>query len=396
VKHFFLIDPKLLLFGFLITFFSSYGQTFFISIFNLEIRNYYELSDGGFGLIYALATLSSSFILIWFAKLIDKIDLRIYSIIICGGLALACFGMFYSYESIFYLFLIIFSLRFFGQGAMGHAGDTTLSRYFGLNRGKALSVGNLGVMFGFMIFPLITVYTMKNFNWHEVWFLSTITIIAICIPIIIISLVGHEIRHKKFKVNLENKNELKNKKNIKIIFDKKFYIYLPVSIASPFISTGLQFHQIFIINEKGWTLELLAESFVFLGFFSIIGLIFGGPIVDKFETKKVVIFSLAPLLLSIFVLYFFNNQISIFIYMSLLGLNLGLTFPSIGSLWAELWGLENLGSIKAILHSCGVFASALAPVLFGLFIDLGFGMISIFTISLFIILISIFLPLKYN
>ena len=151
MKNFFLFDPKLLLYGFTITFFSSYGQTFFISIFNKEIRSFYNLSDGEFGLIYALATITSSFILIWFAKLIDKIDLRIYSIIICLGLTLACLGMFYLMDYIFFLFLIILSLRFFGQGAMGHAGDTTMSRYFDVNRGKALSVGNLGVMFGFMI-----------------------------------------------------------------------------------------------------------------------------------------------------------------------------------------------------------------------------------------------------
>ena len=134
MKFFFLFDPKLLLYGFTITFFSSYGQTFFISIFNKEIRSFYNLSDGEFGLIYALATITSSFILIWFAKLIDKIDLRIYSIIICLGLTLACLGMFYLMDYIFFLFLIILSLRFFGQGAMGHAGDTTMSRYFDVNR----------------------------------------------------------------------------------------------------------------------------------------------------------------------------------------------------------------------------------------------------------------------
>ena len=77
-------------------------------------------------------------------------------------------------------------------------------------------------------------------------------------------------------------------------------------------------------------------------------------------------------------------------------MNLGITFPFIGALWAELWGLENLGGIKAILHACGVFASALAPLIFGLFIDFGFGILSISIVSLSIILISTYFPLKYN
>ena len=76
MRDFFSFDPKLLFYGFAIIFFASYGQTFFISIFNNEIRNFYQLSDGEFGLVYAFGTLTSSFVLVGFAKLIDHIDLR--------------------------------------------------------------------------------------------------------------------------------------------------------------------------------------------------------------------------------------------------------------------------------------------------------------------------------
>ena len=131
MKKFFYYDPKLLLYGFSILFFASYGQTFFISLFNTEIRIFYDLSDGEFGLVYSIATLSSSFLLISFAKLIDHLDLRVYSFIITTGFLLACLGMVLLINNILYLFFIIFMLRFFGQGAMDHAGGTTMARYFG-------------------------------------------------------------------------------------------------------------------------------------------------------------------------------------------------------------------------------------------------------------------------
>ncbi len=396
MKKFFLLDPKLLLFGFTISFFSSYGQTFFISIFNLEIRNYYKLSDGEFGLLYALATITSSLILVWFAKLIDRIDLRIYSFIICLGLAIACLGMFYLMDYIFFLFLIIFSLRFFGQGAMSHAGDTTMSRYFDIDRGKALSVVSLGMMLGFMVYPLIVVNLMENFNWQIVWLLSFISVLIICVPIIFYSLWNQDIRHKKFISELITEPNQKSWTTKEIFFDKKFYIYLPISIAAPFITTGLIFHQIFIINQKGWSLEMLAQSYILFGFFSIIGLIVVGPTIDKFETKKLVVLILMPLFFAVLVLIFFNSYISIFFYMSLIGISIGIFFPFIGALWAELWGLENLGGIKAVLHACSVFASALAPLIFGLLIDFGFGVLSMSILTLIVILLSTFLPLKYN
>ena len=162
MKNFFLYDPRLLIYGFLIIFFASYGQTFFISLFNEQIRTHYNLTDGQFGLIYGIATALSSLTLVGFARLIDFIDLRIYSFLICFGLSISCLGMYFFYQNIFYLFIIIFSLRFFGQGAMSHAGETTMARYFDSDRGKAISVSALGGMIGVMIFPLLIMSLKSN------------------------------------------------------------------------------------------------------------------------------------------------------------------------------------------------------------------------------------------
>ena len=51
--------------GALLMFSSSYGQTFFISIFAGEIRAEYGLSDGQWGLIYTLGTTASALLMLW-------------------------------------------------------------------------------------------------------------------------------------------------------------------------------------------------------------------------------------------------------------------------------------------------------------------------------------------
>ena len=396
MKKFFSYDPKLLVYGFLIVFFASYGQTFFISIFNSEIRSHYSLSDGEFGLIYSIATILSAVMLISFAKLIDYIDLRIYSLLISVGMILSCLAMFFFIKHVFYLLLIIFSLRFFGQGAMGHAGETTMARYFGDNRGKALSVATLGGMIGVMILPMIVVKLAGNLEWKHIWLAGSFSILIIFLPILFLSLQNQSIRHSNFKENSLNFVNNKTWRTRDVLFDKKFYYYLPISIAAPYISTGLTFHQIFIINQKGWSIQMLANGFIFLGIFSIIGIIIGGPIVDKYNTKKVIYFTLAPLFFGILALIFFESYFFMMFYMSLLGLSLGIGTPFIGSLWAELYGLESLGSVKALLHALGVFFSALSPVVFGYMIDFGMGVLSISFMSLFIIIFSTILPFFYN
>ena len=396
MRDFFVFDPRLLFYGFLISFFANYGQTFYISIYSSEIREFYNLTDGQFGLIYAIGTLLSSFILIGFAKIIDKVDLRIYSFVISMGLALSCLFLYIPYNSLFFLLLIMFGLRFFGQGAMSHAATTTMARYFGFNRGKAISVASFGAMIGVMILPLVVVKLTNLIGWRNVWLTSSLSILIFFIPFMFLILKDQKLRHLNFKETTKEFPDSKRWRTRDVARDKKFYVYLPISIASSFIGTGLTFHQIFIMEQKGWSLEMLAKGFVFLGFFSILGLFVGGLIIDKFNTRKVIVFTLWPLFFAILILLFFNNYFSMFFYMSLLGLNIGLGAPFIGSLWAELYGLESLGTVKALHHASMVFASALSPVLFGYIIDFGFSILSLCIMSFVIIIFSTLLPILYK
>ena len=393
MRKFFFHDPKLLIYGFLIIFFASYGQTFFISLFNDDIKNLYSLTDGQFGLVYALSTTLSSLLLINFAKLIDFIDLRIYSFLVTLGLLIPCLAIYFLPPSVIYLFLIIFALRFFGQGAMNHAGITTMTRYFGKDRGKAISIGNLGGMLGVMFLPFLVVYLNYYFNFKQIWLLCSFSLL-IFLPVLYFTLNNQISRQEKFKESI-NKDS-KKWKTIDVIKNKKFLIYLPLTTAFSFIGTGLMFHQIFIFTQKGWTIEMLGTGFIFLGGFSIFGLLLGGPLIDLLNPKKAILFILFPIFFGLLILIWLDSYFFLLLYMSLYGFNLGITAPFIGSLWAELFGLESLGTVKALFHAIGVLASALSPVIFGYIIDWGFGIGLISFVSLLIIIVATILPIALN
>ena len=236
MRKFFFHDPKLLIYGFLIIFFASYGQTFFIALFNDDIKNLYSLTDGQFGLVYALSTTLSSLLLINFAKLIDFIDLRIYSFLVTLGLFIPCLAIYFLPPSVFYLFLIIFALRFFGQGAMNHAGITTMTRYFGKDRGKAISIGNLGGMLGVMFLPFLVVYLNYYFNFKQIWLFCSLSLL-IFLPVLYFTLNNQSSRQEKFKESI-NKDS-KKWKTIDVIKNKNFLIYLPITTAFSFIDSHI-------------------------------------------------------------------------------------------------------------------------------------------------------------
>ena len=396
ILNFLFSQSRFLLFGLFATFFASYGQTFFISLFNFQIRETLGLTNAGFGLIYSLATISSSIVLIWFGKLIDVLDLRLFTFIVSLGLAISCLAMSFIDHISFLFFFILFGLRFFGQGSMGHASQTSMARYYEKDRGKALSFSSFGQPLGEIILPILVVIAIRNLGWHSAWFYAGLSIIIIFIPLYLLLLKDHHNRHKKFL-------EFQNLKKDKVIFnrrdllkDLRFYIYLPSYLMPPFIVTGLLFYQVHIANEKSWSLELLATSFVFYGIFTVVGLVLGGPIVDKFKTRNIIPLYLIPMLIGIFLLLINNNPFIIILYMSLMSLSIGLGIPFMGSLWAELYGVLNLGAIRSLLHAIGVFSTALSPYLFGIFIDLDLGLNFIFIFCLILIVISTLLSFLFR
>ena len=138
------LSLKVIIFGFIFTFFSSFGQSFFLGIFNTSIRNELSITHGQFGSIYASATLLSSIVLIWVGKKIDDINISRFAFYVILLLSFSCF-VFSNISSLLFLFIAIFLMRFAGQGMMSHTATTTISRYFTKSRGIALSTGWFGL-----------------------------------------------------------------------------------------------------------------------------------------------------------------------------------------------------------------------------------------------------------
>ena len=177
------LNKKILLFGFIFTFFSSFGQSFFLGLFNPSIRNELDISHGQFGTIYAIATICSSIVLIWFGKKIDEYKLLNYSTVVIGILFFS--SVFFSFiNNIYVLIVAIFLMRFSGQGLMSHTSSTTISRYFNKRRGRALS----GIWFGLssaeFILPVLIVFLLTFYSWRTIWHFISI-IIIIVLPLVV-------------------------------------------------------------------------------------------------------------------------------------------------------------------------------------------------------------------
>jgi len=385
------LSLKVITFGFIFTFFSSFGQSFFLGLFNSSIRETLSITHGQFGSIYASATLLSSFLLIWVGKKIDDINIFKFAFYVTLLLSFSCF-FFSKISSIAFLFIAVFLMRFSGQGLMSHTATTTITRYFLKSRGKALSIGWFGLSTAEFILPVLIVYLLTITAWQNIW-LSISILVLFCLPcasFLLIKKLDFDSR-EEFETNDLKKKEIKQWKRIEVIKDYRFYIICLNMLAMPWIATGVFVYQSFITESKEWGSFVIAQSFMAYSILSVLTLLASGFLIDKFTSRKLLIFMNIPLLLSTLVLLFFNTSITAFIFLGLIGVSNGLANILGSSTWAEIYGVKYIGSIKALTTALMVFSTAFGTALFGFLIDRGFSIDQIALISLIYILISLIL-----
>ena len=387
------LSLKVIIFGFIFTFFSSFGQSFFLGLFNSSIRDTLSITQGQFGSIYASATLLSSFLLIWVGKKIDDINIFKFAFSVTLLLSFSCF-FFSKISSVIFLFVAIFLMRFSGQGMMSHTATTTISRYFTKSRGKALSTSWFGLSTAEFILPVFIVYLLTITTWQNIW-ISVSILVLIFLPMasfILIKNLNFDSR-EEIKENGYKEKNIFQWKRIEVLKDYRFYIICLNMLAMPWIATGVFVYQSFITESKDWGTFVIAQSFMVYSILSVITLLVAGFLIDKFTSRKLLIFMNIPLMISTLVLIFFNTPITAFIFLGLIGISNGLANVLGSSTWAEIYGVKYIGSIKALSTSLMVFSTAFGTALFGLLIDQGYSIEQIAFVSFIYILISITLLL---
>ena len=385
------LSLKVIIFGFIFTFFSSFGQSFFLGIFNTSIRNELSITHGQFGTIYASATLLSSFLLIWVGKKIDDINIFKFALLVTLLLSFSCY-FFSKISSILILFIAIFLMRFSGQGMMSHTATTTISRYFTKSRGKALSTGWFGLSSAEFILPVFMIYLLSVIDWRLIWTYISILILLFLpiISFILIKKLNFDSREELFG-NEKKLTNIKNWTRSEVLKDYRFYIVCMNMLAMPWIATGVFVYQSFILSSKGWGQYVIAQSFMVYSVASVITLFLAGFLIDKFTSRKLLIYMNIPLLLSAGVLFYFKSPISSFFFLGLIGISNGLANVLGSSTWAEIYGVKHIGSIKALTTALMVFATAFGTALFGTLIDKGLTIENISIISGTYIFLSIVL-----
>lgn len=358
---------RYLLFAFLLTFFSSFGQTFFIGLFSADLQAHLGLDYGGFGSVYGAATLVSAFIILWAGVLIDRLRIGVY---VGGVTALYILGcvLLSQVASVYALALALFLLRFSGQGLFSHIAVTVTARTFNRTRGRALSISFLGHPTGEAVLPPLFVLLGQVWNWQTLW-LGNAVALACLLPLLLL-LVGRAPPPTRGE-KPEQGTELTGKTRGQVLRDPLFHRLLPALLLPGFLATGIFIHQSALILEKGWTGAWFALGFSFFAAGQVAGNLIGGQLVDRLGARRLMAVYLLPMGGVAALATLGAHPLLAPLLLAGTGLTTGSASPVTNAMWAETYGLKHLGSIRALAASVLVISSALSPALFGYLLEAG-------------------------
>lgn len=401
--HFFRSNNRLVSFGTLQTFFSSFGQTFFISLFVPYFIQDFDLTKSSFGTLYSLATLGSAFTLPYLGQWIDRISLQNYTLFVSTGLIGATLLAALSWHFLI-LFGAIYLLRLFGQGLTSHTAQTAMARYFKTFRGKALSITSLGYPIGEGILPLGFTALIGLIGWRLSFATSAMITLLLLIPLSLwmlkttttdLNIVSESDDNSALsQIQDQDKESQAIWSRREVISDARFYFMIPAVLLLPFLITGLFLYQIPLAESKGWSAELMATAFTAFAVARIAFSLFSGPLIDRLSASHWFPFYLLPFTAGLCVLYFFTGSWAALLYMFLAGISMGLSINIKSALWAELYGTRNLGTIKSLFSSLMVFSTAISPFLFGWLLDKQVPFMDIVLASIFLTLLGSLLALR--
>lgn len=367
--------PRLLLFGFLMALASSAGQTFLISLYAPDLMQTFGLSHGSFGALYSGATLLSAVLLLYTGKLVDHHRLPVVTVMtmagLCTGAALMAASGTLSHPLV--LFGAFFLLRQCGQGLAGHIGSATISRYFDRARGRALSISPIGFAAGQALLPTLAVAARESLGWQASW-LVAVAILAFAFTPVVLWLTWKYRELPGSETTISGTTTAGSSADYtrsQVLRDPAFYLMLPALTASPFIITGLFFHQVAIVHARGWPESLLAASYTATAAVGTAASLGAGVLIDRFTARRCARWFLLPLAAAGVTLAVARDPAFIWLYMGLAGLTTGCAAPLGSALYAEVYGVRHIGAIKSLSLAATVFATSAAPLLFGVLLDAG-------------------------
>ncbi len=369
----------ILIVGGMLVFFSGPGQTYSISIFIDRYIENYGWSRSLISGFYSVATLTAGFMLPFIGRLIDKIGYRKMVTLIPILLGIICLWM----SMVRYAWMIFIGfmfLRLLGQGTMTLMPAALIPQWFIKKRGLALSLMGLGGVMASTLMPPVNNWLVINTSISITWQMWSLLLIGFMAPIgwllvrdtpEIVGLMpdGESADAKSMTADISESLE-RSWSAREAIKTRAFWLILFMMVVPSMVNTGLAFHMVSIIGEKGFDSTLSANILGIMAFVQLPLTFVAGYALDRIKPNHIKIANFWILLSAMIVILVSKSTRGLIIYAVLHGIFSAFDSVSTAVIWPKYFGRKNLAGIKSMAMTATVIGSALGPLPFGVAYDL--------------------------
>jgi len=387
-------------------FFSGPGQTYSISLFIEDYVHHFGWSRAMISTHYSIATLAAGLLLPLVGKAVDVHGHRKIMTFTAFTLGLVCLWMSFITKPEL-LILGFFLLRLLGQGSMSLIPSALVPQWFVRKRGKALSRMSLGNVAASTLFPplnnIFIAHKGIGFAW-KIWaallilFMAPISWIFVrnrpeeigCLPDGEVTSNNTQNALEDAEDNPADEHPWTLKEAMKT---RAFWLMLFCMVFPSMINTGITFHMVSIVGEKGFSSAFAAFILSFIALIQVPLTFLAGYLTDKAKIHHVKAINYGILFMAILFLLYGSSKGLLLLYGLLHGIFVIFDLVSTNVLWPNYYGRENIGSIRSITMTAFVIGSALGPLPFGYAYDIFRGYREILLIMMVFPILGIFAAL---
>lgn len=353
----------------LLSFLSSFGQTFLISVFAGDIRATWDLSHTGWGGLYATATTASAVAMVLAGGVADRLRVRHLGALVLLALAAAALAL-SQVQTLWALGVTVFFLRFLGQGMLSHIAYTAVARWFIASRGRAVALVTLGFSLGEAFLPLTFVALKAQMDWRQIW-IGVALLLALLAP-----LIWATLRHERTPQSFAGDSGSTGRggrmwTRADVLRDPVFWLMLPALIGPPTWNTAFFFHQVHLAEVKDWGHAALVSLFPFYTATGVAAALGSGWLIDRIGTARMLPYYLLGLAAGYAVFAAAQTPLAGALGLMLMGVSVGMHGTMMSTFWADAFGTRHIGAIRALLGGIMVLGTAIGPGVSGALIDAG-------------------------
>lgn len=346
------------------------GQTIGVSVFIDHFADDLDLEKSWITAGYLVGTLSGSLALPTVGRLIDRHGVRRSMTVIVTAFTLALVAM-AGVQGIVTLTAGFVFIRMLGQGSLSLVSIMSIQLWFERRRGTAISIAVTVSAALMALVPVGLNAVIGGIGWRGAWLVAAGVVGTVALPIAWFGMidrpsdVGQRV-DGDIPVAGEPETQEWGLERSEAIRRYDFWVLASSSAAVSMLITALNFHQVTLLGESGFSSGEAAALFLPQVIGSSIGSPVTGYALDRLGTRFAPAVQVGLLAAALLTAGNVSSTGAVIAYAVLLGVTGGASRSVTSTLIPGWFGVRNLGAIQGALSFVGVMASAAGPFAFSL------------------------------